>query len=83
MIAILHLVVFLYISDLCVEYFSYNFSCLISQEFVFNIEWCEAACEMCFPVLFSSEMTKTVEISAEGGPLGIHVVPFFSSLSGR
>ncbi|PKK22165.1 par-3 family cell polarity regulator beta [Columba livia] len=30
-----------------------------------------------------SEMTKTVEISAEGGPLGIHVVPFFSSLSGR
>ncbi|XP_069637755.1 partitioning defective 3 homolog B isoform X3 [Haliaeetus albicilla] len=33
-----------------------------------------------FPV---SEMTKTVEISGEGGPLGIHVVPFFSSLSGR
>ncbi|KAM7048857.1 partitioning defective 3 homolog B isoform 1-T1 [Acridotheres tristis] len=31
----------------------------------------------------SSEMTKTVEISGEGGPLGIHVVPFFSSLSGR
>uniref|UniRef100_A0A8C3NV23 Partitioning defective 3 homolog B n=12 Tax=Sylvioidea TaxID=2116661 RepID=A0A8C3NV23_9PASS len=30
-----------------------------------------------------SEMTKTVEISGEGGPLGIHVVPFFSSLSGR
>uniref|UniRef100_A0A8D2QKT5 Par-3 family cell polarity regulator beta n=1 Tax=Zonotrichia albicollis TaxID=44394 RepID=A0A8D2QKT5_ZONAL len=29
------------------------------------------------------EMTKTVEISGEGGPLGIHVVPFFSSLSGR
>ncbi|XP_069717047.1 partitioning defective 3 homolog B isoform X2 [Phaenicophaeus curvirostris] len=28
-------------------------------------------------------MTKTVEISGEGGPLGIHVVPFFSSLSGR
>uniref|UniRef100_A0A8C8B7L1 Par-3 family cell polarity regulator beta n=1 Tax=Otus sunia TaxID=257818 RepID=A0A8C8B7L1_9STRI len=41
------------------------------------------AFEMCFPVLFSSEMTKTVEISGEGGPLGIHVVPFFSSLSGR
>uniref|UniRef100_A0A8C0EWW4 Par-3 family cell polarity regulator beta n=1 Tax=Bubo bubo TaxID=30461 RepID=A0A8C0EWW4_BUBBB len=41
------------------------------------------AYEMCFPVLFSSEMTKTVEISGEGGPLGIHVVPFFSSLSGR
>uniref|UniRef100_A0A8D0FNA5 Partitioning defective 3 homolog B n=1 Tax=Strix occidentalis caurina TaxID=311401 RepID=A0A8D0FNA5_STROC len=39
--------------------------------------------KMCFPVLFSSEMTKTVEISGEGGPLGIHVVPFFSSLSGR
>uniref|UniRef100_A0A8C8B4Q5 Partitioning defective 3 homolog B n=1 Tax=Otus sunia TaxID=257818 RepID=A0A8C8B4Q5_9STRI len=39
--------------------------------------------DMCFPVLFSSEMTKTVEISGEGGPLGIHVVPFFSSLSGR
>ncbi|XP_041259205.1 partitioning defective 3 homolog B isoform X2 [Onychostruthus taczanowskii] len=31
----------------------------------------------------SSEMTKMVEISGEGGPLGIHVVPFFSSLSGR
>ncbi|XP_012582982.1 PREDICTED: partitioning defective 3 homolog B isoform X1 [Condylura cristata] len=28
-------------------------------------------------------MTRTVEISGEGGPLGIHVVPFFSSLSGR
>uniref|UniRef100_A0A8C3TXJ4 Par-3 family cell polarity regulator beta n=1 Tax=Catharus ustulatus TaxID=91951 RepID=A0A8C3TXJ4_CATUS len=41
------------------------------------------AYEMCFPVLFLSEMTKTVEISGEGGPLGIHVVPFFSSLSGR
>ncbi|XP_041896858.1 partitioning defective 3 homolog B isoform X4 [Corvus kubaryi] len=33
--------------------------------------------------LHGSEMTKTVEISGEGGPLGIHVVPFFSSLSGR
>uniref|UniRef100_A0A8C3YRE3 Partitioning defective 3 homolog B n=1 Tax=Catagonus wagneri TaxID=51154 RepID=A0A8C3YRE3_9CETA len=30
-----------------------------------------------------SVMTKTVEISGEGGALGIHVVPFFSSLSGR
>ncbi|NXF00865.1 PAR3L protein, partial [Smithornis capensis] len=30
-----------------------------------------------------SDITKTVEISGEGGPLGIHVVPFFSSLSGR
>nr|XP_060477445.1 partitioning defective 3 homolog B [Panthera onca] len=29
-----------------------------------------------------SDMTRTVEISGEGGPLGIHVVPFFSSLSG-
>uniref|UniRef100_A0A8C2TYR9 Partitioning defective 3 homolog B n=1 Tax=Coturnix japonica TaxID=93934 RepID=A0A8C2TYR9_COTJA len=36
---------------------------------------------LCF--FFFSEMTKTVEISGEGGPLGIHVVPFFSSLSGR
>uniref|UniRef100_A0A663LXF4 Partitioning defective 3 homolog B n=1 Tax=Athene cunicularia TaxID=194338 RepID=A0A663LXF4_ATHCN len=43
----------------------------------------EVGIRMCFPVLFSSEMTKTVEISGEGGPLGIHVVPFFSSLSGR
>uniref|UniRef100_A0A8D2NL68 Par-3 family cell polarity regulator beta n=1 Tax=Zonotrichia albicollis TaxID=44394 RepID=A0A8D2NL68_ZONAL len=41
------------------------------------------AYEICFHVLFFSEMTKTVEISGEGGPLGIHVVPFFSSLSGR
>ncbi|XP_019409315.1 PREDICTED: partitioning defective 3 homolog B isoform X3 [Crocodylus porosus] len=30
-----------------------------------------------------SDMTRRVEISGEGGPLGIHVVPFFSSLSGR
>uniref|UniRef100_A0A8C5KPR5 Partitioning defective 3 homolog B n=1 Tax=Jaculus jaculus TaxID=51337 RepID=A0A8C5KPR5_JACJA len=30
-----------------------------------------------------SDMTRTVAISGEGGPLGIHVVPFFSSLSGR
>ncbi|XP_003406164.2 partitioning defective 3 homolog B isoform X1 [Loxodonta africana] len=30
-----------------------------------------------------SDMTRIVEISGEGGPLGIHVVPFFSSLSGR
>ncbi|NXU59403.1 PAR3L protein, partial [Turnix velox] len=30
-----------------------------------------------------SEMTKTVEIPGEGGPLGIHVVPFIFSLSGR
>uniref|UniRef100_A0ABM5EN23 Partitioning defective 3 homolog B isoform X1 n=1 Tax=Pogona vitticeps TaxID=103695 RepID=A0ABM5EN23_9SAUR len=30
-----------------------------------------------------SNLTKTVEISGEGGPLGIHVVPYFSSLSGR
>uniref|UniRef100_H0WW76 Par-3 family cell polarity regulator beta n=1 Tax=Otolemur garnettii TaxID=30611 RepID=H0WW76_OTOGA len=30
-----------------------------------------------------SDMTRTVEISGEAGPLGIHVVPFFSSLSGR
>ncbi|XP_077010911.1 partitioning defective 3 homolog B isoform X3 [Tamandua tetradactyla] len=30
-----------------------------------------------------SDVTRTVEISGEGGPLGIHVVPFFSSLSGR
>ncbi|XP_075386484.1 partitioning defective 3 homolog B [Tenrec ecaudatus] len=30
-----------------------------------------------------SDMTRRVEISGEGGPLGIHVAPFFSSLSGR
>ncbi|KFP86682.1 Partitioning defective 3 B, partial [Acanthisitta chloris] len=30
-----------------------------------------------------SEMTKTVEIVGESGPLGIHVMPFYSSLSGR
>uniref|UniRef100_A0A8C2VL17 Partitioning defective 3 homolog B n=1 Tax=Chinchilla lanigera TaxID=34839 RepID=A0A8C2VL17_CHILA len=30
-----------------------------------------------------SDMTRRVDISGEGGPLGIHVVPFFSSLSGR
>nr|XP_060638875.1 partitioning defective 3 homolog B isoform X1 [Anolis sagrei ordinatus] len=30
-----------------------------------------------------SDLTRRVEISGEGGPLGIHVVPYFSSLSGR
>ncbi|XP_053137545.1 partitioning defective 3 homolog B isoform X2 [Hemicordylus capensis] len=30
-----------------------------------------------------SGVTRMVEISGEGGPLGIHVVPYFSSLSGR
>ncbi|KAM5151971.1 partitioning defective 3 homolog B isoform 2-T2 [Mantella aurantiaca] len=30
-----------------------------------------------------SELTRKVEISGDGGPLGIHVVPFYSSLSGR
>uniref|UniRef100_A0A8C6XAZ2 Partitioning defective 3 homolog B n=1 Tax=Naja naja TaxID=35670 RepID=A0A8C6XAZ2_NAJNA len=30
-----------------------------------------------------SDVTRIVEISGEGGPLGIHVVPYFSSLSGR
>uniref|UniRef100_A0A8C0HGK0 Partitioning defective 3 homolog B n=1 Tax=Buteo japonicus TaxID=224669 RepID=A0A8C0HGK0_9AVES len=44
------------------------------------------ACSLCLCYKYSNEnleMTKTVEISGEGGPLGIHVVPFFSSLSGR
>uniref|UniRef100_A0A8B9GKV1 Par-3 family cell polarity regulator beta n=1 Tax=Amazona collaria TaxID=241587 RepID=A0A8B9GKV1_9PSIT len=36
-----------------------------------------------FTELLTAELTKPVEISGEGGPLGIHVVPFFSSLSGR
>ncbi|MEE6490239.1 hypothetical protein FKM82_015809, partial [Ascaphus truei] len=30
-----------------------------------------------------SDMTRKVEMSGDGGPLGIHVVPFYSSLSGR
>ncbi|KAM8933362.1 partitioning defective 3 homolog B [Pelodytes ibericus] len=30
-----------------------------------------------------SEISRKVEISGDGGPLGIHVVPFYSSLSGR
>ncbi|XP_052048591.1 partitioning defective 3 homolog B isoform X2 [Apodemus sylvaticus] len=30
-----------------------------------------------------SDMTRAVEVSGEGDPLGIHVAPFFSSLSGR
>ncbi|XP_071210442.1 partitioning defective 3 homolog B-like isoform X2 [Salvelinus alpinus] len=32
---------------------------------------------------FPLSLTKTVEISGEHGPLGIHVVPYVSSLSGR
>ncbi|XP_069790006.1 partitioning defective 3 homolog B-like isoform X2 [Narcine bancroftii] len=31
----------------------------------------------------SSDLTKKVEFSGDGGPLGIHVVPFNSTLSGR
>uniref|UniRef100_A0A670YSM9 Partitioning defective 3 homolog B n=1 Tax=Pseudonaja textilis TaxID=8673 RepID=A0A670YSM9_PSETE len=50
---------------------------------------------LCFQILTFTElsmhpklkpalgMTRIVEISGEGGPLGIHVVPYFSSLSGR
>ncbi|XP_047432945.1 par-3 family cell polarity regulator beta a isoform X2 [Mugil cephalus] len=30
-----------------------------------------------------SALTRTIEISGDGGPLGIHVVPYCSSLSGR
>ncbi|KAM4626287.1 partitioning defective 3 homolog B isoform 2-T2 [Discoglossus pictus] len=30
-----------------------------------------------------SDLSRKVEISGDGGPLGIHVVPFYSSLSGR
>ncbi|XP_031433283.2 partitioning defective 3 homolog B-like [Clupea harengus] len=32
---------------------------------------------------YTPSLTRTVEISGEKGPLGIHVVPFCSSLSGR
>ncbi|XP_066542031.1 partitioning defective 3 homolog B [Hoplias malabaricus] len=32
---------------------------------------------------FTLNLTRTVEISGEHGPLGIHVVPYCSSLSGR
>uniref|UniRef100_A0A8C2FYB4 Par-3 family cell polarity regulator beta b n=1 Tax=Cyprinus carpio TaxID=7962 RepID=A0A8C2FYB4_CYPCA len=35
------------------------------------------------PFSVNSSLTKTVEISGEQGPLGIHVVPYCSSLSGR
>ncbi|KAM4024912.1 partitioning defective 3 homolog B isoform 2-T2 [Anomaloglossus baeobatrachus] len=35
------------------------------------------------PVYINSELTRKVEISGDDGPLGIHVVPFYSSLSGR
>ncbi|XP_077175345.1 partitioning defective 3 homolog B isoform X1 [Paroedura picta] len=35
------------------------------------------------PKFTFSALTKMVEISGEGGPLGIHVVPYCSSLSGR
>eukprot|EP00062_Callorhinchus_milii_P014670 gi/632964106/ref/XP_007898238.1/ PREDICTED: partitioning defective 3 homolog B [Callorhinchus milii] len=34
-------------------------------------------------ILFSNDITKKVEFSGDGGPLGIHVVPFTSTLSGR
>ncbi|XP_042619017.1 partitioning defective 3 homolog B-like [Cyprinus carpio] len=35
------------------------------------------------PFSVNSSLTRTVEISREQGPLGIHVVPYCSSLSGR
>ncbi|XP_026128035.1 partitioning defective 3 homolog B isoform X4 [Carassius auratus] len=35
------------------------------------------------PFGVNNSLTKTVEISGEQGPLGIHVVPYCSSLSGR
>ncbi|XP_072274818.1 partitioning defective 3 homolog B isoform X2 [Pyxicephalus adspersus] len=35
------------------------------------------------PRFMFSELTRKVEISGDSGPLGIHVVPFYSSLSGR
>ncbi|XP_018420904.1 PREDICTED: partitioning defective 3 homolog B-like [Nanorana parkeri] len=35
------------------------------------------------PRFMFSELTRKLEISGDGGPLGIHVVPFYSTLSGR
>uniref|UniRef100_A0A6I8Q345 Partitioning defective 3 homolog B n=1 Tax=Xenopus tropicalis TaxID=8364 RepID=A0A6I8Q345_XENTR len=35
------------------------------------------------PLYKIREITRKVEISGSGGPLGIHVVPFYSSFSGR
>ncbi|KAM3917429.1 partitioning defective 3 homolog B [Leptodactylus fuscus] len=35
------------------------------------------------PRYLNSELTRKVEISGDDEPLGIHVVPFYSSLSGR
>ncbi|XP_069082090.1 partitioning defective 3 homolog B isoform X1 [Pleurodeles waltl] len=34
-------------------------------------------------ITHTNSLTKTVNIAGEDGPLGIHVVPFYSSLSGR
>ena len=33
--------------------------------------------------VFNCSLTRTVEIAGEDSPLGIHVVPYCSSLSGR
>ncbi|XP_069589765.1 partitioning defective 3 homolog B isoform X3 [Ranitomeya imitator] len=48
-----------------------------------DLTWQEERVILQRPIYINSELTKKVEISGDDGPLGIHVVPFYSSYSGR
>ncbi|XP_041432889.1 partitioning defective 3 homolog B isoform X3 [Xenopus laevis] len=48
-----------------------------------DLNWQEEHPGLQKPPYKMREITRKVEISGSGGPLGIHVVPFYSSLSGR
>ncbi|XP_073502501.1 partitioning defective 3 homolog B isoform X2 [Phyllobates terribilis] len=48
-----------------------------------DLTWQEEHVMLQRPIYINSGLTKKVEISGDDGPLGIHVVPFYSSYSGR
>ncbi|XP_075036292.1 partitioning defective 3 homolog B isoform X2 [Mixophyes fleayi] len=48
-----------------------------------NLNWQEENMRSQKPRSMWSDLTRTVELTGDSGPLGIHVVPFYSSFSGR
>ncbi|XP_044158553.1 partitioning defective 3 homolog B isoform X2 [Bufo gargarizans] len=48
-----------------------------------DLTWQEEQIKLKRSKYMNSELTRKVEISGDDGPLGIHVVPFYSSFSGR